>query len=86
MKKREVAVSERTLKAEDSYGLSKLCFATVMGLAAAVAAVFTTMLPLPAGWRYFWLAVCVASFVLAMTGVVLFSHRPTPESSATTGG
>jgi len=85
MKKREVAVSGRTLKAEDSYGLSKLCFATAMGLAAAIAAVFTSMLPLSSGWRYFWLAVCVASFVLAMIGVVLFSRRPTPEFPATTG-
>jgi hypothetical protein len=85
MKKRETIVSGKTLKAEDSYGLSKLCFATVMGLAAAIAAVFTTMLPLPTGWRYFWLAVCVASFVLAMIGVVLFSQRPTLQSSATTG-
>ena len=68
MKKREVTVSGRTLTAEDSYGLSKLCFATAMGLAAAIAAVFTTMLPLSPGWRYFWLAVCFASFVLAMMG------------------
>jgi hypothetical protein len=83
MKKREVAVSARTLKTEDTYGLGKLCFATAMGLASAIAAVFTTMLPLSVGWRYFWLAVCVASFVLAVIGVVLFSQRPTPESATT---
>lgn len=76
MKKREVVISGQTLKAEESYGLHKLCFATVMGLAAAVAAVFTTMLPLSVGWRYFWLADCVASFALAMIGVLLFSRRP----------
>jgi hypothetical protein len=34
MKKREVAVSARTLKTEDRYGLGKLCFATAMGLAS----------------------------------------------------
>jgi len=85
MKKREVAVSGKTLKAEDSYGLSKLCFATVMGLAAAIAAVFTTMLPLSPGWRCFWLAVCVASFVLAISGVVLVTQRPTPKLPATAG-
>ena len=85
MKKREAAVSVKVLKAEDSYGLSKLCFATVMGLAAAIAAVFTTMLPLSPGWRYFWLAVCVASFVLAMSGVVLFTQRPTAKLPATAG-
>jgi hypothetical protein len=76
MKKREVAISGETLKAEESYGLQKLCFATLMGLVAAIAAAFTTMLPLSVGWRYFWLAACVASFALAMIGVVLFSRRP----------
>jgi hypothetical protein len=76
MKKREVAISGQTLKAEESYGLQKLCFATLMGLVAAIAAAFTTMLPLSVGWRYFWLAACVASFALAMIGVVLFSRRP----------
>jgi membrane protein implicated in regulation of membrane protease activity len=82
MKKRDVAISGRTLKAEESYGLGKLCFATAMGLAAAVAAVFTTMLPMAVGWRYVWLTVCVASFLLAMVAVVLFSQRPKPESAA----
>jgi len=76
MKKREVAISGQTLKAEESYGLQKLCFATLMGLVAAIAAAFTTMLPLSVGWRYFWFAACVASFALAMIGVVLFSRRP----------
>jgi len=51
MKKRDAAISGQTLKAEENYGLQKLCFATLMGLAAAVAAVFTTMLPLSAGWQ-----------------------------------
>ena len=86
MKKREVDISGRTLKAEDRYALSKLCFATAMGLAAAIAAVLTTMLPLSVGWRYFWLAVCVASFLLAMIGVVLFSQRPTLDSPMTLPG
>jgi hypothetical protein len=38
MKKREAAISGQTLRAEESYGLQKLCFATVMGLVAAIAA------------------------------------------------
>jgi hypothetical protein len=83
MKKRDVAISGRTLKAEESHGFGKLCFATPMGLAAFVAAVFTTMLAMAVGWRFFWLTVCVASFLLAMIGVVLFSQRPKPESLAT---
>jgi membrane protein implicated in regulation of membrane protease activity len=81
MKKQRTARSLGTLKAEDGYGIDKLCFATVMGLIAFVAAVFTTTLPLSAGWRYLWLSVCVASFLLAMTGVVLFSQRPAERQS-----
>ena len=76
MKKREVAVSGRILKTEDRYGLGKLCFATAMGLAAAIAAVFTTMLPLSAGWQYFWLAICLATFLLAIVAVVSLFSAP----------
>jgi|ERR1700730_6654691 hypothetical protein len=80
MQRREVAVWARTLKTEDRYGLGTLCFATAMGLVSAIAGVFTNMLPLSVGWRYFWLAVCVACFVLAVIGVVLFSRHPIPKS------
>jgi hypothetical protein len=75
--------SERNLNTADAYGLGQLCFATAMGLASAVAAMFTTMLPLSAGWQYFWLAVCVAAFLLAVIAVVLFFQRPGRESRAT---
>jgi hypothetical protein len=64
MKKQRTSRSLGTLKAEDGYGIGKLCFATIMGLMAFVAAVFTTTLPLSLGWRYLWLAVCVASFLI----------------------
>jgi hypothetical protein len=84
MKKQRTTRSLGSLKAEDGYGIGKLCFATIMGLMAFVAAVFTTTLPLPLGWRYLWLAVCVASFLLAMTGVVLFSQRPAERQSTAT--
>jgi hypothetical protein len=40
---------------------------------------FTTMLPLPDTWRYFWLVVCVVSFVLTMIGIVLFFRRRTSQ-------
>jgi hypothetical protein len=76
MKEHKMANSGRNLKAEDSYGLGKLGFTTAMGLAAFVAAEFTTMLPLSFAWRYFWLAVCVVSFLLAVIGVALFFQRP----------
>jgi hypothetical protein len=84
MKKQKTIPSLGSLKAEDGYGLGKLCFATIMGLMAFIAAVFTTTLPLPLGWRYLWLAVCVASFLLAMTEVVLFSRRPVERQSTAT--
>ncbi|HEX3446138.1 MAG TPA: hypothetical protein VHS80_15575 [Chthoniobacterales bacterium] len=87
MKKQRVVRSLGTLKAEDGYGIAKLCFATAMGLVAFIAAVFTTTLPLSLGWRYLWLAVCVACFLLAMIGVVLFSQRPAePQATATPSG
>jgi hypothetical protein len=63
--------SESTLETPDDYAFATLCFTTVMGLLAIVAAMFTTMLPLPDTWRYFWLAVCVVCFVLTVIGIVL---------------
>jgi hypothetical protein len=87
MKKQKAARSLGTLKAEDGYGITKLCFATAMGLMAFVAAVFTTMLPLSLGWRYLWLAVCVACFLLAVIGVILFFQPPAePQATATPSG
>jgi hypothetical protein len=83
MNEPEVVKSRRNLKAEDEYGLGKLCFAGVMGLVAAIAAVCTTTLPCPAGWRYFWLAVCICGFLLAIIGVVLFFQPPKLQSPTT---
>jgi hypothetical protein len=33
---------------------------------------FTTMLTLSAGWRYFWLVICLVTFGLSLVGMVLF--------------
>jgi hypothetical protein len=79
-KDREVVKSGRNLKAEEEYGLGKLCFSGLMGLVAAIAAVCTTMLSFSVGWRYFWLAVCIGGFLLAVLGVVLFFQRPKLQS------
>jgi branched-subunit amino acid permease len=49
-----------------------LCFTTASGLLAFVSAMFTTMLPLSAGWRYFWLAICVVALGFALIGLVRF--------------
>jgi hypothetical protein len=76
MKEGKTVSSKRNLKAEDAYGLAQLCFATAMGLTSAIAAIFTTMLPLSVGLRYFWLAVCVVTFLLAIVAVALFFQRP----------
>jgi hypothetical protein len=77
------AGSGRNLKAADAYGLGQLSLATAMGLTSFAAAMFTTMLPLSAGWRYFWLAVCVTSFLLVIAAVVLFFRPPGRESPTT---
>jgi hypothetical protein len=60
-----------TFEMPDDYALVMLLFTTLTGLAAIVAAMFTTMLPLPDFWRYFWLAVCIVSFGLCVVGIVL---------------
>jgi hypothetical protein len=39
---------------------------------AFIAAMFTTVLTLSAGWRYFWLLICLATFGQAVIAVVLF--------------
>jgi hypothetical protein len=77
------AGSGQNLKAIDAYGLGQLSLATAMGLASFAAAMFTTMLPLSVGWRYFWLAVCVTAFLLAIAAVVLFFRPPGRESPTT---
>lgn len=69
--------SEPTFETADDYAFARLCFTTVMGLVAIVAAMFTTMLPLPDAWRYFWLAICVIIFALSLIGIVLFFRRKT---------
>jgi hypothetical protein len=66
-KARPPAAFERS----DDYAFSKLVFATLAGLAAVVAAIFTTMLPLPEFWRHVWLAVCIFCFVLFVAALVL---------------
>jgi hypothetical protein len=60
-----------TFEMPDDYAFAMLFFTTLMGLVAFVAAMFTTMLPLPDFWRYFWLAVCIVSFGLSVVGIVL---------------
>jgi hypothetical protein len=59
----------------DDYAFATLCFTTVMGLVAFIAAMFTTMLSLPDTWRYFCLAICVVTFALSAIGVVLLFQR-----------
>jgi hypothetical protein len=69
-------VHSREDEAADAYGVGWLCFTTAMGLGLAVAAVFTTILPLSTGWRYLWSCACVATFLLSAVGLVLFFERP----------
>jgi hypothetical protein len=71
--------SESAFETADDYAFATLFFTTVMGLAAIVAAMFTTMLPLPDFWRYFWLAICIVSFALTLTGIVLFFRRKSSQ-------
>jgi hypothetical protein len=79
MDKRETAT--KTMKKSSSpksetqllrHSLALLCFTTASGLLGFVSAMFTTMLPLSVGWRYFWLAICVAALGCALIGLVRF--------------
>ena len=66
-------------EAADAYGLGWLCLTTAMGLLSAGAAVFTTILPLSNGLRYFSLSICVSTLLLSTIGLVLFFKRPMKE-------
>ena len=56
----------------EKHSLELLCFTATNGLLSFVAAMFTTMLTLSAGWRYFWLVICLVTFAFWMVGIVLF--------------
>jgi hypothetical protein len=56
----------------EKHSLELLYFTTANGLCSFVAAMFTTMLELPAAWKYFWLVACIVAFALSMVGIVLF--------------
>lgn len=64
--------SERSVEVTEDHSLALLCFTTANGLLSFVAAMFTTMLPLSAGWRYFWLVICLVTFALSLVGTALF--------------
>jgi hypothetical protein len=66
--------SERSVGAPEGPSLALLCFTTLFGLLSIVAAIFTTMLPLSAGWRYFWLIICLFAFALSLICIVLFEQ------------
>jgi hypothetical protein len=63
--------SERSVEVTEKRSLALLCFITASGLLSIVTAMFTTMLPLSAGWRNFWLVICLVTFGLLLTGTVL---------------
>jgi hypothetical protein len=64
--------SEQSVEVREDHSLALLCFTTVNGLLAFVAAMFTTMLTSSAGWRYFWLVICLVSFALSLIALVRF--------------
>jgi hypothetical protein len=71
---------ERSVETREERSIALLWFTTINGLLSFVAAMFTTMLPLSAGWRYFWLFICLATFGLSLIGLFCFA-RVTRESS-----
>jgi hypothetical protein len=55
----------------DTAVLVKFCWATLAGVLSYVSAVFTTVLELGGFWQYFWLGICLATFVCACFLIVL---------------
>ena len=62
--------SERSVAASDKRTLAILYFVTANGLLSILAAMFATMLSSSAVGQYFWLAVCLVTFGLLLTGLV----------------
>jgi VIT1/CCC1 family predicted Fe2+/Mn2+ transporter len=63
---------EQSVQSSEGHSLVRLFRTAVFGLLSAIAAIFTTMLPMPDGWRSFWLIICLCTFALAVTGIVRF--------------
>ena len=76
---------ERGVKVSEKHSLALLCFFTLAGLLSVVTAMFTTMLPMPGGLRYFWLVVCVLTFGLLLIGITLFCLSYKSKQPSTTG-
>ena len=55
----------------DTAILMKLSWATLAGVLAYVAAVFTNVLKLGGFWQYFWLGICLLTFACAGLLIVL---------------
>jgi hypothetical protein len=77
--------SERGVKVSEKHSLALLCFFTLAGLLSIVTAIFTTMLPMPGGLRYFWLVICVTTFGLLLIGITLFCLSYNRKQPSTTG-
>jgi fatty acid desaturase len=78
--KKDLSTGNRDLKSERSVGAprrrsqARLCLTAFFGLISVVAAINTTVLTLSAGWRYFWLTICVFALALTLTCIVLFER------------
>jgi hypothetical protein len=65
---------EQSVRSSEGRSLVRLFRTAVFGLLSAVAAIFTTMLPMPDSWRSFWLIICVFALAVAVTGIVMFER------------
>ena len=55
----------KTVTSVDKLVLAEFALGTLAGVIAYMAAVLTTIVESPGFWRYFWLTVCVTTFVCA---------------------
>jgi hypothetical protein len=64
--------SERSVEVPEKHSLELFCLTAANGLLSFLAAMFTTKLRLSAGWRNFWLVICLVTFAFSPVGIVLF--------------
>jgi hypothetical protein len=66
---------------QDRTVMLKMVVCTLAGLLAFDSAMFTTMLDLPIFWRNLWLVVCIALFLVTLSGVFVLCGDLNAEHS-----
>jgi hypothetical protein len=66
---------------QDRTVMTKMAVSALAGLLFFITAMFTTMLDLTTVWRNFWLGMCLAFFLVALSGVFILCGDLNAEHS-----